>query len=109
MNKIPEMLKEKIVLDTIILNKNKKWKNIHNEIVLLKKKPIKSVITIKNILFRYNIRYYKTLHYQIQLPKFKNNEQFYSFAYICRITDNSINWNTLPWLKNVNVCDLKFS
>lgn len=109
MNEIPEVLKERIILDTIILKKNKNWNNIHQEIILLNKKPIKSVIMIKKKLYRYNLRYYKVNKNLIELPKLNNTENFYSFGYISRITDNSIEWNKLPWLQNINVYDLKFS
>jgi len=105
MNKIPENLKEKIIIDTIILNKRIKWNNIHKEIVLLKNKPIQTVILIDNKLFRYYLRYYKNCNHIIELPKLNNTQKFFSFGYVSRITDNSIKWNQLPWLKNVNVND----
>lgn len=107
MNKMPEILQEKIILDTIILQRNKNWNNIHKEILLLNKKPLKSVIFINNKLFRYNLRYYKNNNNIIELPRLNNTEKFYSFSYISRIIDG-IQWSSLPWLKDINICDLKF-
>lgn len=107
MNKLPNCLKKKICLDSIILLRNKKWKKIHDEILLLQKKPIRTVIYIKNILYRYDLRFYIQKDFQIILPKLKN-EKFYSYNYISRITDNSIEWNKLPWLQNISINDLYF-
>lgn len=107
MNEIPENLKEKIILDTIILQRNKNWNNIHKEILLLNKKPLKCVIFMNNKLFRYNLRYYKNYNHIIELPQLNNTEKFYSFSYISHIIDG-IQWSSLPWFKNVNIYDLKF-
>ena len=109
MNKMPEVLKEKIILDKIILEKNKIWKQIHEEIVLLKTKSIKCVISINNKLFRHNLRYYQIFNYEIKLPVLKyTNEKFYTFSYLSRICDNSIQWNDLPYLLNFNLNDYIF-
>lgn len=108
MNKIPNCLKKKICLDSIILLRNQKWKKIHDEILLLQNKPIKSVISIQNILYRYELRFYIQKDFKIILPKLNENEKFYSFSYISRIMNNSIQWNKLPWLQNINITDLYF-
>ena len=109
MNKMPEVLKEKIILSKIILEKNIKWKQIHEQICLLNNKPIKCVISINNKLFRHNLRYYQIFKYQIKLPILKyTKEKFYTFSYISRICDNCIQWNDLPYLLNFNLNDYVF-
>ena len=109
MNKMPEVLKEKIILDKIILEKNKKWKQIHEEMGLLNNKPIKCVISINNKLFRYNLRYYKIFNNQIELPMLKHSkEKFYTFSYISHICNNCIEWNELAYLPNFNLNDYIF-
>lgn len=109
MNKIPEVLQEKIILDKILLEKNVKWNKIHKEICLLKTKSIKCVISINNKLFRHNLRYYKVHKNQIKLPMLKHTkEKFYTFSYISRICDNGFKWNDLPYLKCFDINDYIF-
>ena len=100
MNKLPEDIKEKILLDSIILQKgitnkyydiHKELKNYHNKI------PIYTVIKVNGIFYKHLLRNYKTnKNGQIILPKLSTGEQFYSAGYYYRIT--GVNIGDLPKL-----------
>ena len=102
MSELPDIIKEKIILDAILLTKKELWQKIHDQLETQSDKPIITVCVLNadKKLHRYNLKHYIRKNESIILPKLITGrdmvEKFYSTGYVSRVS--GINCDELPYL-----------
>ena len=102
MLQLPDIIKEKIILDAIMLTKRELWQNVHDQLENQSNKPIISVCVLNSDkkLHKYSLKHYIRKNGSIILPKLITGrdmvEKFYSTGYVSRVS--GIDCDELPYL-----------